>query len=79
MMSGGPIRSFREGWAVALFQGRRAHFFARYDVTLVAVSACDIVAAVAALRGQGSYIRCKRCETAIKRHHRRRDMPLSRC
>jgi hypothetical protein len=64
MMSGGPIRKFKSGWAVALFAGRRAHHFVRYEIGF-AVSACGRTEVPKALRGPGSFARCKTCERLV--------------
>jgi len=61
MMSGGPIRKFTSGWAIELFAGRRAHFYARQELGF-ALSACGRFAVIASLRGPGSFKRCKTCE-----------------
>lgn len=68
MMSGGPIRKFKEGWAIALFKGRRAHWFARFQMSGAAASLCgQVVAFLPSLRGPGSFARCSNCERELKK------------
>lgn len=63
MMSGGPMRKFKSGWAVAIFSGQRAHFFKRSGAAPTATSACGQLkgVVVARLRGAGSFKRCANC------------------
>lgn len=64
MMSGGPIRKFTEGWAVAIFRGWRAHYFVRFQVSGMAAAVCGgVVAPVRSLREGG----CKNCERYLER------------
>lgn len=68
MMSGGPILKFKSGWAVALFAGRRAHWFVRSSVSAMAGPICgQSRAVVAALREPGTFKRCKTCERLLSK------------
>lgn len=66
MMSGGPIRKFTNGWAIALFRGGpRAHYFKRQQAS-IAESACGkVTAPTAALRAAGTFRLCKTCERIV--------------
>jgi hypothetical protein len=67
MMSGGSIRKFQSGWAVALFGGRCAHWFVRRNVSPMADALCGRkTVVVSALRGPGTFIHCKTCERLSK-------------
>ena len=70
MMSGGPIEGFKNGWAVRISFGShptKAHYYERDQL-----SWCDAICGApstrpAALRGLGTWEKCKRCEAALSR------------
>lgn len=65
MMSGGPIEGFKRGWAVVVGRWGAAHYFERDEL-----SWCDTVCGLFsvranALRGLGTWRKCKRCEAKL--------------
>lgn len=67
MMSGGPIEKFREGWAIAIFGGRKAHYWKREGADAARPMCSRKRVYVAALRGAGTYERCKLCSQVFGR------------
>jgi hypothetical protein len=76
MMSGGPIEGFRKGWAVRISFSSHppvAHYYERDELSW-ADAACGAPSTrVGALRGLGSWTKCKRCEAALARSERKSD------
>ncbi len=73
MMSGGPIRKFTEGWATAIFHGRRAHYFVRFQMSGRAAAMCGAFSApIRALRGDGTFTHCRNCERWLKQRELRK-------
>lgn len=69
MMSGGPLEGFREGWAVKIGFGSKfpssAHYYVRDELSW-ADAICGVWSTrVGALRGLGTWKKCKRCEAAL--------------
>jgi len=70
MMSGGPIEGFREGWAVKIsFRSHPSvgHYYTRDELSLAEATCDSHVVRVAALRDLGTYRKCQRCETKLKK------------
>ena len=63
--SGERIDGFRKGWAKAMFNGEKAHYFKRHDLERCAESCCGVISPVGYLHGEGNWPRCKRCERMI--------------
>ena len=70
MMSGGPFEKFTEGWAVKIGGWGRAHYWKRKDVG-GASPVCGTYGSVrvAALRGAGTFKRCKGCESRLAKEN----------
>lgn len=68
MMSGGPLERFVRGWAVRISfssHPRKAHYYERDELSYAHALCGAGSVRVAALRGLGSWVKCKRCKTKI--------------
>lgn len=69
-MSGGPIERFTKGWAVRIsFRSFPSvgHYYDRDEASLADAACGTHSAPVSALRGLGTFPKCKRCEAALAR------------
>ncbi len=65
VVSGGRMRAFEHGWAVAIFTGEKAHLWTRNLQNISeATSRCGLMVLAKSLLGAGDYPRCKRCASA---------------
>ncbi len=65
MMSAGPIVKFTEGWAVSIAAFGKAHYYLRDKASFARPICGGRVWRTGALRGLGSWEKCKRC-TAMR-------------
>lgn len=70
MMSGGPIERFTKGWAVRISFGShsvKAHYYERDELSYAHTLCGAGSVRTAALRGLGTWTKCKRCEARLQK------------
>lgn len=67
MMSGPPIKDFREGWALPIRPHAKAHYYAVFSPGLAEAACGRSTAPANKLLGPGTYARCKICEALAEK------------
>jgi hypothetical protein len=76
MMSGGSIERFTEGWAVKVMGFGKAHYYRRDELSYAHTLCGAGSVRAGALRGLGTWTKCKRCEARLQTQPRSLGVPV---